>query len=55
MLKLEDIETKTHLTGIEPAGAVRVIDIETRSRLRTKTRSARLLRSKFSTAEFEDE
>src|SRR5688572_26410514 len=28
MLRLEDIETKTHVSGIEPAGAVRVLDVE---------------------------
>ena len=29
MLKLENIESKTHVLGIEPTGAVRVIDVET--------------------------
>jgi superfamily II DNA or RNA helicase len=28
MLKLENIESKTHVLGIEPTGAVRVIDVE---------------------------
>jgi len=28
MLRLEEIESKTHVTGIEPTGAVRVIDVE---------------------------
>lgn len=30
MLKLEDMESKTHVIGIEPTGAVRVIDVESR-------------------------